>query len=220
MKAPRSSVSGSSSANSSPPMRAATSMRRFHLIASSATALQRRVAGVVAVALVDRPKPSMSPTITDSGRLGARGALELQLEQLLEGAAVEQPGERVGAGRVGDARVEACDALALMHDEARQRERDGGGEKRSESGGLHFPFVIDPEAVSLKARAASSDGPEQGLDDVGAELPAGLAPKLLGGVVGVERRAVRTLARHRLVGVGDGEDRASSGTSPSRRPSG
>ena len=37
MKAPRSSVSGSSSANSSPPMRAATSMRRFHLSAFRAT---------------------------------------------------------------------------------------------------------------------------------------------------------------------------------------
>ena len=47
--------------------------------------------------------------------VAAECALELQLEQLLEGAAVEQPGEGVGAVGVGDAFAERPQAYALAH---------------------------------------------------------------------------------------------------------
>src|SRR6185503_12029177 len=84
MKAPRSSVSGSSSANSSPAMRAATSMRRFHLSAFRAT-------GRVAVLLVHRPEAVDVAHDHGHRAVAAECALELQLEQLLERAAVDQP---------------------------------------------------------------------------------------------------------------------------------
>ena len=73
MKAPRSSVSGSSSANSSPPIRAATSMRRFHLSALPATAWSAASPAAWPWRSLTARKQSMSPTITDIGR-SARAA--------------------------------------------------------------------------------------------------------------------------------------------------
>ena len=69
--------------------------------------LERRVAGRVPVLLVHLAE--RVDVADDHGHraVAAQGALELQLEQLLEGAAVEQPGERVGAVRVGDALARA-----------------------------------------------------------------------------------------------------------------
>ena len=84
MKAPRSSVSGSSSANSSPPMRAATSMRRFHFERVSRDRLERRVAGRVAVLLVHLAEGVDVADDHGHRAVRAQGALELQLEQLLE----------------------------------------------------------------------------------------------------------------------------------------
>ena len=76
--------------------------------------------------------------------VGARRTLELHVEQLLEGAPVQQPGERVGPGRVGDARAQCRDAAVLVHGKTYQRGDAGVGENRSEGRyRLHFPLVID-----------------------------------------------------------------------------
>jgi hypothetical protein len=82
---------------------------------------------------------------------GARGALELRLEHLLEGAAVEEPGERVRAGAVRDAGAQRPDAPLLVQGKACQRERACNREQRSEGAyRLHFPMFIDPRALSLE----------------------------------------------------------------------
>ncbi len=72
----------------------------------------------------------------------------------------------------------------------------------------------------IQSNFEHQDGPQQRLHDVGVELVARLAAQLLGRLLWSERGAVWAVAGHRLVGVGHGEDRASSGTSPAARPSG
>ena len=68
MNAPRSSVSGSRSANSSPPIRAAWSMRRFHLRQSLATSCRATSPAAWPWRSFTAENESRSPTITDSGR--------------------------------------------------------------------------------------------------------------------------------------------------------
>jgi hypothetical protein len=89
--------------------------------------LESRVAGRVAVLLVDRAKAVDVAHDHGDRAAAAGGAVELHLEQLLEGAAVEQPGQRVGAARAGDARAQGADARALVQHEAGQHERADGG---------------------------------------------------------------------------------------------
>jgi hypothetical protein len=81
----------------------------------------------------------------------ARGALEFHVEQLLEGAAVQQPGEGIRSSRVGDASPQFRHATALVQGNTRQRESAGVWEERSEgSDRLHVPLVIDRPSASLE----------------------------------------------------------------------
>ena len=113
--------------------------------------LKRLVARRVAVLLVHLAEAIDVADDHGHRAVAAECALELQLEQLLEGAAVEQPGEGVRAVGVGDAFAERPQAYALAQRDARQREGAGGGHKRSENAcRLHLPVVIGRRFAPLK----------------------------------------------------------------------
>jgi hypothetical protein len=95
----------------------------FHRVGGDC--LEGGVAGLVPLVLVDRPEAVDVADDHGEGPVGAQRAVELDLEHLLEGAPVQEAGERVGAIRVVDPRTEARDALALMQDDARQDECAG-----------------------------------------------------------------------------------------------
>ena len=114
--------------------------------------LKRLIARRVAVLLVHLAEAVDVADDHGHRAVAAERALELQLEQLLEGAAVEQPGEGVGAVGVGDAFAERTQASALAHGDSRQHEGAGGGQQRGENGcRLHLPRCYRPEIRSLKA---------------------------------------------------------------------
>ena len=89
--------------------------------------LEGGVSRRVAVALVDRAEAVDVPDDHGDRPAGARGALELQLEQLLEGAPVQKAGQRVGAVRIGDPPAQVGDAPALKQRKARQHDSADGG---------------------------------------------------------------------------------------------
>ena len=101
--------------------------------------LEGGVAGLVAEALVHRAEAVDVPDDDRHRPAGAHGALDLQLEHLLEGAAVDQPGERIGAVGVVDPRAKDAHARALAQHDDRQRERAGGRENRDEGAELLHP---------------------------------------------------------------------------------
>ena len=77
-------------------------MRRFSRVEHLAGTRERAVAGVVAEQVVDLLEPVEVADQQAQRVLAAARALQLELEGLLEAAAVEQAGERVGARRVGE----------------------------------------------------------------------------------------------------------------------
>ena len=92
------SVSGSSSANSSPPMRKAKSLARIVPSQQRGDGLQRAVARRVAVGVVDALEVVEVAEGQDEAPAVAQGALDLGAQLAHEGAPVEQPGERVAIG--------------------------------------------------------------------------------------------------------------------------
>ena len=77
-------------------------MRRFSRSQHLAGARERAVARVVAEPVVDLLEVVEVADQQAQRALAAPRPLELQLERLLEAAPVQQAGERVGAGRVGE----------------------------------------------------------------------------------------------------------------------
>src|SRR5215204_4395314 len=151
MKAPRSSVSGSSRANSSPPDAGGLVDAALPLEAAAGHELQGAVAAGMAMALVHSGEGIEVAHDHRQRPVGTRRTLELRVEQLLQGAPVEQSGERVCARRVGDSRAQGHNSPVLVHGKACQPKRAGIREKRSEEAyRLHFPTFIDLRMKSLK----------------------------------------------------------------------
>ena len=92
-------------------------MRRLLTSSSRADGLQRLVAGVVAEAVVEVLEEVAVAQQQAEGVPAALGARELVVDHALEAAAVEQAGQRVGAGRVGELVDQASDPLAQLHEE-------------------------------------------------------------------------------------------------------
>ena len=106
--------------------------------------LEREVARGVALALVHRGERVEVAHDHRQGTAGAPGALELHVQHLLEGAAVQEPREGIRPGRVGDAGAQSSHAPALVQGEQRQRDYAGVWDKRSESADwLHLSLLID-----------------------------------------------------------------------------
>src|SRR5204862_5598215 len=89
----------------------------LRLLEDLAELLQGAVAGGVAVAVVDRLEAVEVPDDHRQRPSTAPGTLELGLEQLLETAAVDEPGEAVGARGAGQPVDEPVRVLALDPDE-------------------------------------------------------------------------------------------------------
>ena len=151
MKAPRSSVSGSNSANSSPPMRAAWSMRRFHLRQSLATSWRAVSPAAWPWRSFTAANESRSPTITDSGR-PARVARSSSMSSISSSARrFMSPVRESVRVRVRDAAAQSSDAPALMQGKDRQCEGAGVWDERSEGADrLHLPLSIDRSPPSLE----------------------------------------------------------------------
>ena len=124
MYAPCSSQSGASSANSSPPTRAAESKLRFAARNAPTHPPERLVALRPAPLGVHAREPVQVPHHEAQRRVAPAGPLQLGVEGVLEAAAVEQLGERVVIRHLPEAPDGAHEAVAEQgHEHARHQQR-------------------------------------------------------------------------------------------------
>src|SRR5918995_1573877 len=182
-------------------------MRRFHLSELSATAWSAASPAACPWASFTARKLSMSPTMTDSGRSARTARSSSSSSSSSKARRFSSPVS--GSVRLVSARRARSRAMRLRWRTATPASTSAQTEGRSGARVLTGSIshsLSTRMRCPLKRLPRSSDGPEQRVHDVGAELMARAAPQLVGRLVRGKRGAVGALARHRLVCVRYGED--------------